>query len=174
MRSALEMPGSRALLTVLASAALLGAILLLPAAGEAHKTGPPEDCEWTWEINAEGWGDSCFEPDGDKHWVRDQTPNHWSVRIQIQTDYGKIRWCANTHGADSWHSCNFDHREDTCVRWRMFEQSDRVPIPLDNTRKWTDWSAWENTSTGSLDSSCYNRHLPPGVPPPGETEIPPA
>lgn len=30
----------------------------------------------------------------------------------------------------------------------MFEQSSLVPIPLDNTRKWTDWSAWSHALRG--------------------------
>jgi hypothetical protein len=145
---------------MLVGTALLGALLLLPASGHAHSGGPPEnDCEPAPNVNQEGWGDACFEVVGDDMWVRDQTPNHWSVRVKIEVrnlliGYRKTRWCANTHGADSWHECKFDHKEDACVRWRMFEQSHLVPIPLNNTQKWTDWSAWHDVATGAAGVDC--------------------
>jgi hypothetical protein len=171
MTSAIKTPKRRFLLTVLVGAALLGVLLLLPASGEAHKKGPPEDdCAVDANINAEGWGDVCFEAHGDAHWVRDQTPNEWSVRAQIQTDYGKTRWCANTHGADSepvkasWHRCNFNHLEDRCVRWRMFEQRE-APPQVGFTRKWTRWSGWTHTTFGDrAPRICPARHGDPIIP----------
>jgi hypothetical protein len=158
MSPAIAMPGCREALVALVGAALVSLLLLaLPATSQAHRGGPPaDDCEAAPNVNIEGWGDACFEVEGDAHWVRDQTPNDWSVRVQIQTDYGKIRWCANTHGADSWHRCNFDHREFSCVRWRMFEQKGR------STRKWTDWSAWHHVHTGAADISCNDIRAPEG------------
>jgi hypothetical protein len=162
MTGAIETPTRRHLLTVLMGVVTLGALLLLllPPSGQAHSTGPPEDdCEAAPNVNVEGWGDACFEVAGDDMWVRDQTTNHWSVRVQIEAralhiGYRKTRWCANTHGADSWHECKFDLNEEACVGWRMFEQSSLVPIPLDNTQKWTDWSSWHDVFTGAADVSC--------------------
>jgi len=169
MTSAIETTKRRFLLAVLASAALMGAFLLVPASGQAHKGGPPEDdCAAEYLINVEGWGDSCFESYGDEIWVRDQTPNQWSVRVQVQTNYGETRWCANTHGADSWHQCDFDFRElgdrigpdpdhpgmdiyeSACVRRRMFEQRESAP-QVGFTRKWTRWSDWWDTSIAEND-----------------------
>jgi hypothetical protein len=163
MSPAIATPRLRYPLVALLGAALVGVVLLaLPATGQAHQDGPPEDdCEPAPNVNIEGWGDACFEVIGDAHWVRDQTRNHWSVRVQIQTDYGKIRWCANTHRADSWHRCNFNHREESCVRWRMFEQRE-IPPQVGTTRKWTDWSAWHHAGTGAADITCNDLRPPRG------------
>jgi hypothetical protein len=149
MRSATETPNRPFLLTVLASAALLGALLLLPASGQAQNGGPPEeDCAAHKGINVMGWGDACFEAHGDAIWVRDQDPNGWGVGVQVQTNYltnnrPKIRWCLNTHGADTWLRCKFDHRENGCVRWRMYEQN-----AAGQTQKWTRPSAWYSIALG--------------------------
>jgi hypothetical protein len=68
--------------------------------------------------------------------------------VQLQTNYGKTRWCANTHGAVSWHMCNHDHRENACVRWRMFEQNHGG-----ETFGWTEWSDWWETG-GTFTAGC--------------------
>jgi hypothetical protein len=108
----------------------------------AHPGGPPAGC---YAYDAP-FGASCFEWAGDDHWVKDKLANDWSARVQIETTYGKVRWCANTHGAVSWHECTFDHQEGTCVRWRMFEQNGTGGP----TRNWTNWSYWHSTSTGDI------------------------
>jgi hypothetical protein len=89
---------------------------------------------------------SCFEWDGDDQWVQDSKSNDGSARAQIQTNYGKVRWCANTHQAVSWYECTFDHSENTCVRWRMYEQHGTGGP----SRNWTPWTRWHSTSTGDL------------------------
>ena len=111
-----------------------------PAA--AHTGQPPNGCRYY----ESPFGASCFEWDGDDQWVQDSEPNDWSARAQIQTSYGKVRWCANTHHAVSWHECEFDHSENTCVRWRMYEQHGTGGP----TRNWTPWTRWHSTSTGDL------------------------
>jgi hypothetical protein len=149
--SAIQTPKRWFLLAALVGAAVAGTLLLLSAPGQAHRTGPPtNECISAAEgINDKGWGDVCWEAEGDEIWVRDQDRNHWSVRVQLQTSEREIRWCANTHRADSWHQCDFDFPEHfgdadkgeevfgSCVRWRMFEQND-----VGHTRNWTRWSDW--------------------------------
>jgi hypothetical protein len=112
-------------------------------AASAHSGGPTDACVlYTATI-----GSTCFEWNGDDQWVYDRPPsNGWSVGVEIRTDYGKIRWCVNSHGADTWHECNFDHLEDHCVQFRLYEQNG-VGGP---TRNWTNWTRPISTSTGNL------------------------
>jgi hypothetical protein len=116
-------------------------VALVASPAQAHSGTPPAACVY-YESS---FGASCFEWEGDDQWVADLASNGWSARAQIETNYGKTRWCANTHTAPSWHECTFDHDEDGCVRWRMYEQDGGDTGP---TRNWTNWTAWHSIRTG--------------------------
>jgi hypothetical protein len=130
-----------AMVAMMAGVSFTGFSIGSPAA-QAHEGGPPAACRGFFS----DFGETCFEWSGDDQWVYRAVSGSWNPRVQIETNYGKTRWCANTHGADTWHECTFDHDEDGCVRFRMFEQ-----LGNDNTqtRRWTVWSPWVSISTGA-------------------------
>lgn len=119
---------------------LLASVFTAPSA-QAHSGGPTGACTlYTYTI-----GSTCFEWNGDDQWVYDRPPaDGWRVGVQIRTDYGKIRWCVNAHGAGTWHECTFDHREHRCVQFRLYEQNG----PSGPTRNWRNWTRPISTSTG--------------------------
>ncbi|WP_112248255.1 hypothetical protein [Kribbella monticola] len=87
---------------------------------------------------------SCYEYNGDVQWIRDLDANGWQAVVHVQTDYGKNRYCGALPAAQGWGYCNYDHREDSCVRFRFYELKDGV------TRNWTVFSPYYHASTGTL------------------------
>jgi hypothetical protein len=134
--------------TITTAVALLLTVLVSGAsaaqAQPAQQADPPspENC-WRFEAGDPIWGISCFQVNGDDQWVKDDEANGWAVGAQIQTNYGKTRWCANRNTAGSWVECKFDHRENTCVRFRLYEQDGGADGP---TRNWTAWTPWLSTT----------------------------
>jgi hypothetical protein len=119
------------LVAALAAVSFMGLSIGSPAA-QAHDSGPPNLC--IGEIST-SWGYTCFEIHGDDQWVYDRSSNGWGVRVQVEVpEDNKVRWCVQSHGFGFWHQCNYDHWEDRCVFFRMFEQKG------DSTRNWTGWS----------------------------------
>ncbi|HEX6025294.1 MAG TPA: hypothetical protein VFZ00_25100 [Solirubrobacter sp.] len=136
-----------------AFAAATAIVLATSAAGAHAKAKPPKDavgqCFW---IKNDCIGEARFEWDGDDMWVVDARNNGWGVGAKIQTDYGKVRWCTTFKGKNVWHECRFNHREYTCVRWRMYEmkgQRVRYASPR--------WSPWYHTAYGNEVSPEYCR-----------------
>jgi hypothetical protein len=147
----------------LAITTLALSVVAMPA---ADAKPPPRD-----ERKCEGFkgpgkllnfGYSCFEFDGDDHWVQDIRRNGWGVGADIQTNYKerrsdrhwKRRRCENGRGALRWQECRYNHEEPRdghvrCVRWRMYEYRHDGPHKL--TRNWTGWSSWYRTNTGALE-----------------------
>lgn len=118
----------------------------------SHASADPSGCPLRINFGAGDtrWGNSCFEPIEDDQWVEDVQPsNGWNVRVQSETNYGKIRWCAPTdYEVSGWHGCGYDHREDSCVRFRGYEQQSGGTA----TRRWTNWTDWLSVSHGGY---CY-------------------
>ncbi|MFF0339888.1 hypothetical protein [Kribbella sp. NPDC004875] len=87
-------------------------------------------------------GSTCFKWVGDNQWVFDGLTNGWAAVTQVQTNYGKNRYCQALPSAEGWGYCNYDHVEGKCVRFRMYELKDGV------TRSWGAWSKWYGTDYG--------------------------
>ncbi|MEV4619898.1 hypothetical protein AB0J74_14460 [Asanoa sp. NPDC049573] len=136
----------RKLVTVLSALLLaLPAAVFFGAPAQAAAKEPPAGCRYFHTVNPY-YGDTCYEWDGDDQWVYDGVGDGWSARVEIETLYGKVRWCANTETAGHWVECTFDHEEGSCVHFRMYEQDGGDNGP---TRYWTDWTPWISTSTGA-------------------------
>ncbi|MFI5730188.1 hypothetical protein ACIA49_08725 [Kribbella sp. NPDC051587] len=88
-------------------------------------------------------GSTCFQWVGDVQWVFDGWTNGWAAVVHVQTNYGKDRYCQALPSADGWGTCNYDHEEGKCVRFRLYELKDGA------TRNWSDWSRWYGTEYGS-------------------------
>lgn len=132
----------RKVLGTLAGAVLAMMFLATPAS--AH-TGSPPQCGY-YDGGA-SYGATCYEWDGDDQWVYDAASNGRGVGVEIYTNYDKFRRCENTHGAGTWHECQFDHRENTCVTFRLYERnSSGTSVDRFN---YTAWSQWVNTATGN-------------------------
>lgn len=67
------------------------------------------------------FGFTCYEWSGDDQWVLDRTNNGWRTVARAQTNYGKVRDCIAPVISQGWGECNFDHDEDFCVRFQMYE-----------------------------------------------------
>jgi hypothetical protein len=134
----------RRLVAVLSMLLLAVPAAVVIGAPAAQAASPPGACEYFYSDPY--YGETCFEWEGDDQWVWDGAPNGWGVVVQIETDYGKVRWCANREGASTWVECKFDHDEDHCVRFRLFEQDDGADGP---TRNLTAWSQYISIRTGS-------------------------
>jgi len=89
------------------------------------------------------WGATCVEPNGDDQWVRDLDPNGWTTVAHVETSYGKIRECVAPAAADGWKECKYDHKEDKCVRFYLYEQKGS------NFNRSSAWSKWYSTKDGS-------------------------
>ena len=124
-----------------------GAVLastLIGSPAQAADT-PGDTClKFTWTT----WhhGETCFEWSGDDQWVVDRDTNGKRAGVHVQTDYGKDRYC-ETNGdypAGSWRECKYDHDEERCVRFRMYEKNGD-----DGERhNWSTWSGWYSIRTG--------------------------
>lgn len=122
----------------IAAAMVLGGVALSTAPAQAGVV-PPANCFLLHDGNKA----DCFLSYGDVHYVLDNKIDGWRVGIEIQTNYGKTRWCVDADGAgNGWTACNFDHREKTLVRTRIYEQNG----PNGPTRNWSSWSGWVSTS----------------------------
>jgi hypothetical protein len=145
MRSAIDAPKRWFLLAALAGTALAGMLLLLPASGEAHRSAPPtNECISAAEgINDKGWGDVCWEAEGDEIWVRDQDPNHWSVRVQLQSSEKEIPGAPTPTAPTPGTSATSTSRSDSAMATRGKRCSARACAGgCSNTRNWTRWSRW--------------------------------
>lgn len=131
----------RKILGTLTGAVLVTLFLATPAS--AHSSSPPQ-CGY-YDGGA-SYGYTCFEWDGDDQWVYDAASNGWGVGVDIRTNYGKYRSCEKTHGAGKWHECKFDHRENTCVQFRLYQRNWNGSTVVRDY--YTKWSQWVNTATG--------------------------
>lgn len=132
----------RKVLGTLAGAVLATMFLATPAS--AHTGSPPQACGYYY--GGASYGATCFEWDGDDQWVYDRYSNGWGVGVDLRTNYGKYRTCENTHGAGTWHECKYDHRENTCVQFRLYERNwNGTSVDYRNV---TPWSEWVNTASG--------------------------
>jgi hypothetical protein len=86
--------------------------------------------------------DTCFQWAGDKQWIKDNIANGWSGVVQVQTNYGKDRYCQAPPAAEGWAYCDFNHTEGKCVRFRTYE------LKNGETRNWHEWSKWYGTDYG--------------------------
>ena len=80
---------------------------------------------------------------GDDQWVFDGWTNGWAAVVHVQTNYGKDRYCQALPSADGWGTCNYDHEEGKCVRFRLYELKDGL------VRNMSDFSRWYGTEYGS-------------------------
>lgn len=110
------------------------------SSAQAHEGGPTDDCV----LFTTSYGATCFEWNGDDQWVYDGASNGLRVGVLIETDYGKTRICENAHGAGTWHECKFDHREERCVRFAMYQRDGANGEPRDVT----NYSPWVSIRTG--------------------------
>lgn len=139
----------RILLATLAGAALLvtGSASTAAAAPAPDNTAvavlaaPPSGCSPTVTTP---WGQTCFEYEGDDQWIRDLDANGWQAVVHVQTNYAKNRYCGALPAADGWGECAYDHRENSCVRFRMYELKDGV------TRNLTGFTLWHRVSDGGF------------------------
>jgi hypothetical protein len=116
--------------------------LLATAVGAAPSLlGPAPDYD-TCRYKSSNLGGTCFQWVGDDQWVFDGWTNGWATVVHVNTNYGKDRYCQALPSAQGWAKCNYDHREDKCVRFRMYELKDGT------TRNWTDWSPWYGADYG--------------------------
>ena len=60
----------------------------------------------------------CFQPDGDKIWVKDTSSDGFSAVARWYTDYGRWGTCRNALSAGSWGVCNKDFKENQAIYWR--------------------------------------------------------
>ncbi|MFF1815910.1 hypothetical protein ACFVWG_01350 [Kribbella sp. NPDC058245] len=109
-----------------------------PSAFDTSATSPVDHCI-LW---SETLGNTCFEWVGDIQWVQDNIENGWATVVNVQTNYGKDRYCQAPPKAKGWGYCDYDHKEGKCVRWRFYELKDGT------TRNWGYWSAWYGTAYG--------------------------
>lgn len=131
--------------------ALSTLLLALPAAlffgapaAQAAAIEPPVNCR-PFHTEDPYYGETCYEWEGDDQWVYDGASDGWSARVEIETLYGKVRWCASTGTAGHWTECKLDHEEGSCVHFRMYEQDGGDNGP---TRYWTPWTTWISTTSG--------------------------
>jgi hypothetical protein len=100
----------------------------------------PEDVVcYSWWANDEKAGESCFEWGGDDQYVRDTLNNEANFRVHVKTSYGKERWCYST--SSYWRSCNFDHKENSYVKWHGYH-----PPHFLGDELWTEWHSAKNGS----------------------------
>ena len=90
------------------------------------------------------FGATCYEWSGDDQWVLDDSNNGWRAVGRAQTNYGKVRDCIAPVPGQGWGECKFDHREEACVRFGMYE----LQTSTSAERGWTGYSAWFHVSTG--------------------------
>jgi len=69
--------------------------------------------------------------------------NDWAAVVHVQTNYGKDRYCQALPSAQGWGTCNYNHEEGKCVRFRLYELKDGV------VRNMSDYSRWYGTEYGS-------------------------
>jgi hypothetical protein len=128
--------------------AISGVAITVPTA-QAHEGEEADDCVgylWTDPF----YGETCFEVDGDDQWVYDGDQNGWRVGVNIATDYGKIRHCENTHGEGTWHECTFNHDEDGCVSYQLYERDADEQNGGDGEPDYhSPWSPWISIRTGA-------------------------
>ncbi|NEA34525.1 hypothetical protein [Streptomyces sp. SID13031] len=108
------------------------------AAPTAVQAAPPFACLNFYA----GWGETCYEWDGDDQWVRDLDANGYTAVVEVRTNYGKFRECAAPTAAEGWKECKYDHEEKKCVSFRMTEHKGTTP------GRHTNWTLWYSTSTG--------------------------
>ncbi|MGC4936603.1 hypothetical protein [Kribbella sp. DT2] len=138
---------ARLLTAVLSSAVLLvaGTATTATAAPVATLGDAPPGvrCSFFWNTS---FADTCFESDGDDQWIRDLVANGWAAVVHVQLNYLKDRTCKAMPAAEGWGVCKFDHVEDKCVRFQLYEQKG------DAIRNRTHWSRWFHVNgTGYCD-----------------------
>ncbi|MEU7997165.1 hypothetical protein AB0B83_17760 [Micromonospora sp. NPDC049060] len=137
---------------------LAGMVVAAPArASTKSLAAPPAEC--TYYLYADDYGDSCFQPNGDKIWVADNSENGWSPEVKLEASYPaegnryKTRYCAHDPnfplGEGGWDSCNFDHRETHCVRWWIYERSINSPGLTRFTKGPTPWIGVDDGKPGN-------------------------
>lgn len=67
------------------------------------------------------YGRTCYEWSGDDQWVRDESDNGYRTVARAETTYGKVRDCIAPVVGQGWGECKFDHDEDFCVRFQLYE-----------------------------------------------------
>jgi hypothetical protein len=87
---------------------------------------------------------TCYEWSGDDQWVRDDTDNGWRAVARAQTSYGKVRDCIAPVPGQGWGECTFDHDEDFCVRFLLYE----LRTSDGEERNPTVYSPWYRISNG--------------------------
>jgi len=71
----------------------------------------------------------CFESSGDDIWVKDTAPDGASAVADWYVNYDRdTPDCVNSHGANTWHECTFDMREEGTIyfRARVYDASEGV------------------------------------------------
>ncbi|MFB6721581.1 hypothetical protein ACFCV3_15510 [Kribbella sp. NPDC056345] len=141
----------RRTLTAVAAALLLLGSNVSPAAAAdppwlhpdkaTRAAGPPnyDTCRFA----GTNVGSACFQWVGDVQWVSDGWTNDWAAVVHVQTNYGKDRYCQALPSAQGWGTCNYNHEEGKCVRFRLYELKDGV------VRNMSDYSRWYGTEYGS-------------------------
>jgi hypothetical protein len=82
--------------------------------------------------------EGCFEPDGDKFYVKDTKADGYSAVVRWYTDYGRWGTCRNSLGAGKWAVCNKDFKEGYYIHWRVTRYNG-------DTGKWVDPESIEST-----------------------------
>lgn len=104
---------------------------------------PPSrsDCD---PLVVSSYARTCYQWWGDDQWVHDDSNNGWRAVARAQTDYGKVRDCIAPSYGQGWGECTFDHLEDHCVRFALYQlrTSDNEESPA------TPWSPWFRISNG--------------------------
>lgn len=125
----------RSLTGVLAATALLaGGLLVAPspasAGGERVTTSaaPKRYC-----IGNDHGAYACFQPYGDKVWVKDTTANGMSAAAYWETSYGRAGVCLNRHGKGTWVVCNYNMKEHRKITFWSVD----VDLPTNSYRNWS-------------------------------------
>ena len=135
---------TRRLTCLFAATALLlaGTTAAASAAPTAPASFPPGiSCSVHY---ATSFAETCFVANGDDQWIRDLKANGWTAVVHVQLNYLKDRTCSALPAAEGWGVCKFDHVEDKCVRFELFEKKGN------ETRNPSAWSRWYHVSNGQL------------------------
>jgi hypothetical protein len=125
----------RTLTSVLAATAVLaGGLLATGPAGAANgDRAAPAARAKLYCIGNDHGAYACFQPYGDKVWVKDTTANGMSAAAVWKTSYGREGVCMNIHGKGTWVACNYEMRENRFIRFWSVD----VDRPTNSYRNWS-------------------------------------
>ncbi|WP_051468076.1 hypothetical protein [Actinomadura oligospora] len=61
---------------------------------------------------------ACFEPSGDKVYVKDTKKDHYSAVAIWKTSYGRKGGCRNALGYGKWAVCDYNMKEGRRIHWQ--------------------------------------------------------